>query len=198
MPSLAEQHRKAQLALRNITLRDLLRLWPAFNLEDIKGTWPALEQALLLLIEARGKQSSGLAVAFYRELRDELGPGGHTTPRLDAPSREEVLKGLLVVGPVNAGAQLARNRPLEVVKKATLVNLSGEVSRHVLNYGRRTLSRSLVADQTLNGHAIGVRRITGQKPCNWCADQASRTYPPTETFPAHSHCGCSPSFIYRN
>lgn len=152
---------------------------------------------MLLLIRARGQQAQGIASAFYRELRDELDPGGHTTARLASPSEEEVLKGLLAVGPVNAGSQLARNRPLEAVKRATLVNLSGEVTRHVLSYGRQTLSASLAADQLLNGRPIGVQRVTSPRACAWCADQASRTYPPTKAFPAHSHCACGVDFIYR-
>lgn len=188
-----DEHRRAQLALRSVTLRDLLRLWRGFDVNQIAKTWPALETALVLLIQARGDVSSGLAVAYYQANRIAAGATGSSTPRLaPTPTPDEIVSGLRVVGPVNAGRQLARGREVADVATTTLVNLSGEVTRQVLNVGRATLVASSAADRATRG----VRRTTDRDPCRWCADQASRTYPPTERFPAHAHCACFPEPVY--
>lgn len=190
--SLTTDHRTAQLAVRSAALADLLAIWPAFDLEHITATWPAVEASLLLVIRAHAQISAGLASRYYRDLRSMLAPGGAATPRIAPLDEDGIVRGLRVVGPVNAARQLARNRRLSDVQAATLVNLAGETGRHVLNAGRATLTASLAADR----QARGVQRVTDRDPCRWCADQASRTYPPTERFPAHAHCACMPAPVY--
>jgi hypothetical protein len=194
---LAEQQRRAQLTLRAATLRDVLKLWPAFDLENINRTWPAIEDALVRLIQARGATSSGLAIAYYERERKLAGIGGRATPRVGKVLEDDIVTGLRAIGPANAALQLAKNRPVERVAAATLVNLSGEVTRQVMNHGRQSLSSSLIADARANGTKSGVRRVTGGNPCSWCADQASQIYPPTERFPAHMHCSCFPEASFR-
>lgn len=194
--TLGRQHRQSQLTLRAATLRDLLKLWPAFEVERIKDTWPSFEAALVTLIRSRGRTSSGLATGYYQELRNATGVIGTATPRIATITTDEIVLGLRAIGPANAGLQLAKGRLVTDVAKTTLVNLSGEVSRHVLDHGRKTLTASLVADQKSNKVRTGVRRVTSGDPCPWCEEQASRTYPPTERFPAHMHCSCFPEVIF--
>lgn len=188
-----EQHRKAQLAIRKGALKDLLRLWPAFDLEHINDSWPALEAALLQIVKKHGTTSGGLSRAFYQRIRRDQNVRGIATPIAAGPDEEVIIRGLRVVGPANAALQLAKRVPLELVKKNTLVNLSGEVTRSVLEHGRMSLTESLVADQKKNRTRPGVQRITSGSPCSWCASQAAEVYPPTERFPAHMHCSCFPS-----
>ena len=197
MASLAEQHRKAQLAVRAQSLRDLLKLWPVLDLERISDTWPALETALLLLIRKHGSTSSGISRAFYQRIRRQASVPGIATPTAAAPDEEVIIRGLRVVGPANAAFQLSKGALVQTVAKNTLVNLSGEVSRHVLDHGRMSLTESLVKDQERNDIEVGVERVTSGSPCDWCAQQASETYPPTERFPAHMHCSCYPNPVFR-
>lgn len=197
MPSLAQQHRKAQLAIRAGSLRDLLRLWPALDMNRLNATWPAFEDALLLAIRDRGRTSGGVAMRFYQGIRREQRVKGFATPTAAAPEEEVIVAGLRSVGIANAAFQLSKGRLVQDVAKNTLVNLSGEVTRSVLNHGRMSLTESLVADQKRNRTRPGVERITSGSPCEWCAEQASQIYPPTERFPAHMHCGCFPSPVFR-
>lgn len=192
-----DEHRRAQLAIRNASLGDLKRLFPAFDFAHINDSWPAVEAALLTIIKSRGKTSAGIATRFYQAIRKAQRVKGSATPIAAAPDEEVILKGLRVVGPANAALQLAKGVPLELVKKNTLVNLSGEVTRQTLEHGRMSLTESLVADQKANGTRPGVERITSGSPCAWCAEQAAEIYPPTERFPAHMHCSCSPSPVFR-
>jgi hypothetical protein len=190
---LADQHRRAQLALRAATLADLLRIWPAFRIEDISGSWRSLEPALIALIQARGNLSARLAANYFTAARVAAAVEGIAAPRLaPTPTPEEIIPGLRVMGPVNAGRQIAKRRDPHDVADATFVNVSGEVSRQVLDVGRATLVGSLALDPS----RPQVRRVTDNDPCKWCSDQASRTYPPTDRFPAHSHCACFPAPVY--
>lgn len=187
--TLEEKHRKAQLVLRAATLRDLLKLWPAFDLNDIPRTWPAFETAVLLLIKARGTTSSALARAYYREYRRD---SGLDVPRLEPANMDKAAAGLTVVGEINAAKQLAQGRPIEEVEKTSLVLVSGEVTRHVFNAGRATLLGALAAESKVFGRESRWRRQTDSNPCPWCSEQSRFTFPTTMSFSAHSHCACFP------
>lgn len=189
---LGKIHREAQLMLRANALQDLLRIFPALDFNNLDKTWPAVEAALLLLVKAHGQSSSGMAQAFYKKIRKELGAEGNPTPQMMGVFADEILAGLNLVGPIYAKKQAARLVPIEKIRETTLVNLSGEVTRGVLNAGRATLLASLVADKATKG----VRRVTSGDPCTWCAEQASGTYRATDPFPAHAHCACFPEPIF--
>lgn len=181
--TLEEKHRKAQLVLRAATLKQLLRLWPAFNLKDISGTWDAFEAALVLLMKARGTTSGALARSYLREY------DGGDLPALAKLDTDTAVAGLRIVGPLNAAKQLSLGRPEADVRKATLVNVSGEVTRHVFNMGRATM---------LSGLAMPFRpdrwrRVTDADPCVWCSSQASISYPTATGFRSHKHCACFPA-----
>lgn len=194
--ALTSRHRKAQLQLRAATLRDLLRLWPAFDISNIARTWGPFEEAALLLVQSRSRTSGGLASAYYRSLREVIEAPGRATPKLVLPNADDVVAGLRIVGPTNAGKQLLLGRRVEDVAKATLVNLSGETTRHVLNAGRRTVDASVMADD----QAIGWRRVTSGSACEFCSMLASRgTVYKSDTvdFSAHRHCACFPEPAFK-
>lgn len=194
--ALTEKHRKAQLAVRAATLRDLLKLWPAFSINDISGSWPAFEEAVLLLIQARSKTSGGLASVYYRDLRRTLEVGGKATPRLVLPDTDSIVTGLRVVGPANAGKQLALGRQVQKVAANTLVNISGQTTRHVLNAGRKTVDASVMADTK----AVGWSRVTSGNACAYCSDLAAQgTIYKSESidFTAHDHCSCFPEPAFK-
>jgi hypothetical protein len=193
---LTSEHRKAQLGLRAATLRDLLRLWPAFDINNIPRTWGAFEEAALLLVQNRSRTSGGLASVYYRTVREAVEASGRAAPKLYLPKADDVLAGLRIVGPVNAAKQLSLGRPAAEVAKATLINLSGETTRHVLNAGRRTVDQSVMADE----QAIGWRRVTSGSACEFCSMLASRgTVYKSDTvdFSAHRHCACFPEPAFK-
>lgn len=184
------------MALRAATLKDLLKLWPAFDINNISRTWPAFEEGVLWLVQNRARTSGGLAAAYYREARAAAGIAGLPTARVVKLPADVVLAGLRIVGPINAAKQLALSRPLDVVAQNTLVNVAGEATRHVLNVGRKTVDQTVMADR----QAIGWRRVTSGSACEFCTMLAGRgTVYKSDTvdFSAHRHCGCFPEPAFR-
>lgn len=189
MPSTSQKYRSAQIALRARTLKGLLKLWPAFDVNNIKRTWPAFEEASLLLVQTHARTSAGLASAFYRMARERAGASGLYAPKLFVPPTDAVVAGLQIVGPYNAAKQLALGQSAELVARNTLVNLSGETTRHVLNAGRKTIVETTKAD----GEARGWARETSGDACSFCqmlADRGGVYTSMTADFEAHRHCGC--------
>jgi len=167
--ALTERHRRRQLALRAATLKDMLTIWRAFQVDDIAGTWPTVETALVALIQARWAVSAGLAAAYYGEFRTAEGVTGPLTPTVvPPPLPAEVVRSLRIVGPAAAGRLVALARPDAAA--VTLTNVAGDVSRQVLNGGRETLLGSVDRDPV----ALGYARVTDGKPCAFCAMLASR------------------------
>lgn len=184
---LTQLHRRRQLALRSATLKDLLRLWPMFDIDDIDGTWPQLQAALLTLVGARRQDSVGLASNYYRAFRLAEGVPGQAEPRRAAPPDPLLTVATLnLLGPIQAKKNISLRRPR--VAETTFTRLAGSVGRQVLNGGRETLVQSIDADR----RAAGWRRITDSNPCDFCADIASAgIHSEAGGFPAHDSCGCS-------
>lgn len=194
--ALTVTQRRAQLALRAQTIRDLLKLWPALDISNLPRTWGPFEEAAVLLVKNRAKTSAGLASSYYRDLRATIGVTGRALPRIVLPQTDKIVQGLQIVGIGNASKQLSLGRRVEDVKKATLVNLSGETTRHVLNAGRATVNASVQAD----ARAIGWQRVTSGSACEFCAMLAGRgTVYKSDTvdFSAHRNCGCFPEPAFR-
>jgi hypothetical protein len=187
--TLAEQHRLQQLALRAVTFEQLLRIWPAYNPDDIAGSWPAVQEALTALIWLRHSESSALAANFYRASRYGAGITGDAPIELAAPPPLEQLDASLgFVGRFMPSKQAALGR--RNVGDVALVAVTGAVTRLVLQGGRRTLTGTIRADR----NATGYRRITSGDACTFCQMLASRgaVYKrDTVDFDAHDHCGCS-------
>lgn len=184
---LTQLHRRRQLALRAATIRDLLAIWPAFDIDDIDGSWPALESALLTLVRSRHRDSAGLAANYYRTFRDVEGVSGQFVPRLAETPNETLTRATLtIVGPILTKKAIARGqrRPAETM----LTRLSGTVTRQVLEGGRQTLHASAQADQ----QAKGWRRVTSGRACSFCAAIAAEGVIGTDVdFAAHDHCSCT-------
>jgi hypothetical protein len=189
---LTQAHRQRQLALRAATVRDLLRLWPAFDIDDIDGSWPALETALLALIRDRHRVSSGLAANYYRAFRVAEGVDGE--PRLvlaEQPNEKLTRATLALLGPIATKKGIARGQRNPAA--TALTRLSGTVTRQVLDGGRQTLRESALADPK----AKGWRRITGGNACDFCAAIAAEGVIGADSdFPAHDHCSCTQELAY--
>jgi hypothetical protein len=192
--TLTEQHRLRQLALRAVTLRQLLAIWPAFDLSDIDRSWPAVQQSVSALVLLRHRDSSNLAAAYYAAARHAALAGGSSTPVLAAaPPLEQLDRSLGYVGRVIPKNLSAAGRT--DVAQQTLVHVSGSVSRLVLSGGRETLRLSGEADP----RKPGWRRETSGSPCPWCAAkaQAAAAGDNQAAFGGHDHCGCTPAPIWR-
>ncbi len=187
---LTERHRTAQLALRALALRQVLEIWPAFDVEDAARSWPAVEAALLAVIGERRAVSASLAAGYFEAFRRAERVDGVAAPVLAAFDSEAVARSrtsLEVTGYMTA----ERLRALKHADpgNVALVRVSGAVTRHVLDGGRETLLASVRRDRLARGWA----RVTSAEPCEFCSMLASRgaVYSATSgAFQAHDHCGC--------
>lgn len=188
----AEQHRRLQLALRATTLRQLLAIWPAFDIEDIDGSWPALQESLTSLIWLRNRDSATLSALFYRDARLLAGIRG-SAPIVEPspPALVQIDTSLTHVGPVGAKRLIALGgRTRADVSKLTLVKVAGVIGRLVLNGGRETITQTIQADR----RARGYERVTSGAGCDFCemlADRGAVYDEESADFEAHDHCSCS-------
>ena len=184
---LTEAHRRSQLKIRAGAIAELLAIWPAFDFDDIDGSWPVLEASLIPLVLRRRAQSVETAANYYRTFRNAEGVDGPATPALpDEPNRLLMVATLRLLGPIQAKKNIAAG--VRDPASRTLTRLSGTVSRQVLSGGRETLIGSIESDPA----AKGWRRITDSKPCPFCARLAGAVVSAAKRdFQAHDHCGCS-------
>ena len=190
---LTDSHRRSVLALRAATLRELLRLWPIFDLADIDGSWRRLSPALLALTQRRHEDAATRGAAFYQAFRRAEQVPGTPTPRLAKFDPRKAEASLTLVGPIWTKTSIARGiqNPLDVAFE----RVAGEVSRQVLNGDRLTVVESVKADR----QALGYRRISDGNPCAFCAMLIGRGAVFTEAsvgFKAHRKCGCTARAVY--
>ena len=90
---------------------------------------------------------------------------------------------------------LGAGKPFDAAMSNGLVQVSGAVSREVMNGGRDTILDEVQRDPKVQGWA----RVTGGDPCAFCAMLASRgpAYrEETVDFQAHDHCDCGAEPVY--
>lgn len=118
-------------------------------------------------------------------------------PELDTGKADRAAKvSLIVTGPVNQKAKIARGKSPEQANREALAEASGAASRHVLTGGRQSLLTLVEGDM----QALGWARVTDGDPCAFCAMLASRG-PVYRTevsagFQAHDHCACTAEPVY--
>lgn len=197
---LTAQQRRQQMAVRARTLQTVLALWPLFDVRRIDQTWPALEPALVALVERGYSESAAVGNAYYHTFRAAEGITGNLPP-VAAPAldRVAVATSLRVTGPVEAKRLVGLNRP--DVANRTLVMLSGAIGRHVMDGGRNTIIASATAERQTTGRRVGWARVTSGDPCAFCAMLASRGPVYSEStgdFQAHDACGCTVEPMFRD
>ncbi|MFA7297326.1 MAG: hypothetical protein WC211_09125 [Dehalococcoidia bacterium] len=194
---LTERHRTAQLALRALALRQVLEIWPAFDVEDAARSWPAVESALLAVVGERRAISASLAAGYFEAFRRAEGVDGAAVPVLAAFDDGAVARArtsLQVTGYVTTERLRSLKHPDPA--RVALVRVSGAVTRQVFDGGRETLLASVRSDRRARGWA----RVTSGDPCGFCAMLGSRGAVYTATsggFQAHDHCSCSLEPNYR-
>lgn len=189
---LTEAYRDRQLAVRAAAIRDLLAVWPAFQLDDIDRSWGPVEAALLAIIARRRHASAGLAANYFRAYRTAEGAAGDAQPRLAADTdRTLVLATLRLLGPIGTKKNISAGLPNPLDRAFSRV--SGSVARQVLNGGRQTLLESARADRA----AKGFRRVASAKACPFCRRLASYGIVGLNAdFEAHDHCSCTQEVAY--
>lgn len=207
---LTELHYRQQVALRAKVLQDVLRLWPAVDVSSfaaVNETWPAFEQALLTLIQARYGNSSGLAARYYQMFRAAEGIDGTAVAVLADPlPDEQIITSIRVTGLYEARRQLGIGAAN--AGRNTLTSLLGSTGRLVSNGGRDTLERSTNED----AKALGYARVTSGRACSFCSMLASRgpVYKTTvrglgpslpglrtkEGKKYHDHCSCTSEPVF--
>lgn len=209
--ALTEQHRKAQLRLRASFLRELTKLWPLLDVEQLDETAAEWIHVVAELILRWRRASADRALSYYEAFRraetgQEL-PQPETYVGLDVPSLPAIRTSLAVTGPIGFKSALARGLTPTRARTLSFTSVAGAASRHVLNGGRSQLVQTATVDEM----AVRFSRVTDGDPCAFCAMLASRgakylsratgfrTTERSKRGPGkeyHDHCGCQvePSF----
>ncbi len=194
--ALTEQHRQAQLTIRQQAIRDFARLWPLWNGDE--QSFAQLAAAAVVLVRAYRQISAAAAAAYYTAFRQAAQQQGVATPAVIAAiSDAQVATSMYVTGRDGLRAALKSGQLPAEARATTLVRPSGTIARHVLDAGRQTLIESVQNDK----QAVGWTRITDGNPCYFCLTLAARgaVYKTKQTasFQAHDHCACTVMPVYK-
>lgn len=171
---LTEAHRRAQLATRASFLRELVRLWPLFDIEQLdesSARWITAVTDLILLWRA---QSAQRALTYYSRFRQA--ETGAPLPDLDlygnlgAGNVNQIRTSLLVTGPIGFKSRIGKGFTPTRARQFAFTAVAGAASRHVLNGGRSQLIETATKDEM----SVGYARVTDADPCAFCAMLASR------------------------
>lgn len=192
---LTRDYRRQTLALRAATLRDLQRLWPALNWDDLERSFTAWLTAVSTLVQRDRARASGLASAYVKAHRNAAGvPSAVAVDLAGAAPAEQVETSLRVTTLVAARKALEAGQTTQQAKATTFVQSSGAATRLVLDAGRDTIAHTTVRDPRTRGW----RRVTAGG-CSFCRTLAGRGAVYTEsssTFRSHDHCVCSAEPVY--
>jgi hypothetical protein len=167
--ALTEAFRQAQVRVRGQIISDVAGLIAMLNIEDIKGSWPALEAELVALTRARRTDSVRLSQMFHTLIRNAEDVGGAFSPVAGAALNvDDLIRNLRIVGPGSAGEAVFQGRTN--VRTTTASRIEGEITRSALNGGRFSSIGSARADKK----CIGWIRVTDGNPCAFCRMLASR------------------------
>lgn len=189
---ISEQHRLAQAQLQAVVVRDMARIMPALDVNNVDTTFGPWFDTAYKLITARRTVSASLGATYYNAIRADHKLGDAFTPFLDAiPDKGRVFTSLLVTGPIAMKKNLAAGVEPMVARDAALKTIAQAAQRHVIEGGRQTVIRSARRDPRAHGWA----RLTDGAPCAFCALLASRgpVYRTEKTggFKSHDGCGCT-------
>jgi hypothetical protein len=167
---LTEGHRRRQLAIRSRALQEFLVLTRLWDVADPQS-FNRLVEASIPFVQARHGTSAAEAARYFEAFHlAEAQTGAPTVVLPEPPARDKIAASLYATGQAQARRALQSGLGVAAVRANTLVTMSGAVTRNVLDGGRQTLINSTERGERL----IGWMRITGPKPCAFCAMLASR------------------------
>jgi hypothetical protein len=192
---LTQVHRRQQLALRKVTLAEMVKLWPALDWRSLDSTYPALAGAVAEMVAKHRRHSAGLSAAYLRAYRVASGLDGDiriVIPQvLNVDQFDATLHALSVAAVKTAASQAVA---ADVAMHNALTRSSGAMARLVLDAGRETVTQTIQTDD----RATGWRRVLGGGGCDFCRKLAGRVYPRDNAdFDAHGHCACTSEPVYR-
>lgn len=200
---LTQSYRRQSAALRAAALKDILTIWPMFDPLYLEKSWPALRNALLMLIGTKRAEAADIAADYLRRFRELEGVTEGLGVILDsAPDPVATEISLRATGPATAQRALSSGFTAEVAAARALVTVSGAASRIILDGGRQTVLLTVESDRK----ALGWLRVTHGKTCAFCAMLASRgpvyksrrSAGDARSRPArfHDHCDCTVEPVY--
>lgn len=184
-------------------MKDIVSIWPLFDPLDLERSWPALRNALLMLISSHRTIAANMAAEYLRKFRELEGVVGDLAVILDStPDLVAAAVSLSATGPATAQRGISTGLTAEAAAARALVTVSGAASRIILDGGRQTVLLTVEADHK----ALGWMRVTHGKTCAFCAMLASRgpvyksrrTAGDARSRPArfHDHCDCTVEPVY--
>jgi hypothetical protein len=191
---LTQQHKRAQLTVRALTLRALARLWPIWRGDE--RTFRLLVDALTPLVERQHGVSAALAASYFDAFRAAEGAAGTARALTPGPPDPQRVAGTLyLLGRTMTRDAVAAGQSPDAALRSAFVRTSGTVGTLVLEGGRATLLRSVAGDPD----ALGYARVASASCCAFCAMLASRgaAYGDESAgFQAHDHCACTAEPAY--
>lgn len=174
---LTQRHRDGQTVVRALLYQQLLQLWPLLDPTrpvDATRQWVELVVDLILSFRAVSVER---AVQYYRDFKlvehgddvFDLRNLAYYTG-LDQPDRDLFRRSVGYTGPSRMLWRINKGMDHDEAARLALVELSGAASRHVNNGGRDITTRMVRDDDD----AVGFFRVTGPRPCAFCAMLASR------------------------
>jgi len=195
---LTEAHRLAQTRLGVDVVRQIVASWRLLDPTALDATIDRWLSLVVPLVQGHRTDSARLAANYLNVFRTlELGvDAGTFTPILaEAAPAEALATSLVVTGPVQLKAATARLVPLAAATATAQAASAAAAMRHALDGGRHTIEQTVDADT----RAAGWARVTGGKPCAFCAMVAARGpiyREDTVRFRSHDRCHCTAEPVY--
>jgi hypothetical protein len=172
-------------------IRDIIKLYPMWDLHD-PDSYDRFVDAVTLLAQNRAVNSAALAARYYEMFKTvDLGlTWGKAIALAEPPSRAAIQVAIDATAKAGVYRALSAGKSYDQALANGLVQVTGAVSRHVLNAGRDTITQAVQDDRYFHGWI----RVSDGDPCAFCAMLLSRGPVYNEDsadFQSHDHCACS-------
>lgn len=194
---LTELHRQAQSRIASDTAGLMSTTWALVDPYDLDGSFPQWERTSAAVIRHQAQRSAELAAGYYSGFRElEVGEA-LVVPAVVELTDNQIAASLRYTGP-GAVKRAQRSRTIDEAMSTGQAMSARSASRMAMSGGRSTVTAAVESDPD----CIGYARVTGGRPCSFCAMLASRgaVYKASSSgsggFPAHDGCHCGIEPIY--
>jgi len=195
--------------------RELAQAWEMLDVHDLKGTLPAFQAAVTLLVQKYGKASMALASKFYLQQRQAAGiPGGIRVAMADPATHDTVktalddaLSGLWNIAPAHPQVALTTStitdpQQIQDITAAAQAQVQGWAEKLAQDPARQTVINTAKKDPKAVGWArIPEPAASPSGTCAFCAMLATRgaVYKSERgaSFKAHPGCKCHPEPLFK-
>lgn len=191
----AQAYRVLQARLGAQTAARIATLWPLLDIEDLDATFDRWLASVTLVIEAQHVISTDLARNFL-EVFKGVALGANAIPAAPAVvvfDRDALTTSMLVTGPLSVKRAMARGVLPDRASGIARASSAAAGMRHALNGGRDTIAATLRNDD----QAVGYRRATSAKACDYCSGLSGIFLDTEVAFHAHDGCHCVNVPVYR-